>query len=190
MRKLKLQMQMSVDGFVGGPNGELEWMTWNWSDDIKKYVTDLTNSFDTIVMGRKMADGFVTHWTNVLNDSSSDGENKEAAKKFVETPKVVFSRTLSKSNWENTTVEKDLVAGISNLKNASGSGIIAYGGANFVSSLIQNGLVDELHLFLNPVAIGKGLSIFSADKTHNLKLVKAIPFECGIVLHHYEPAKS
>ena len=57
MRKLKLQMQMSINGFVGGPNGELDWMTWDWSEDIKTYVTDLTNSMDTIILGRKLAEG-------------------------------------------------------------------------------------------------------------------------------------
>ena len=60
MRKLKLQVQMTVDGFVGGPNGELDWMQWNWSDDIKNYVSELTDSVDTILLGRKMTDGFIT----------------------------------------------------------------------------------------------------------------------------------
>ena len=181
-------MQISVDGFVGGPNGELDWMTWNWSEDIKDYVTKLTTSFDTIVMGRKMVEGFVTHWTNVVSDQNAAADERASAKIFVDTPKVVFSRTLNKSSWDNTTVENDLVGGIEKLKNTSGSDIIAYGGANFVSNLIENGLVDDLYLFVNPTAIGKGLSIFKEGKPTNLKLVNAVPFECGIVLHHYQPA--
>ena len=62
MRKLKLQMQMSVDGFVAGPEGQLDWMTWTWDVRLQDFVRELTDSVDTIVMGRKMADGFMRHW--------------------------------------------------------------------------------------------------------------------------------
>ena len=58
MRKLKLQVQMSLDGFVGRPNGELDWMTWDMDDKIKNYITDLTNSVDTILLGRKMTNEY------------------------------------------------------------------------------------------------------------------------------------
>ena len=61
MRTLKLQMQISVDGFVAGPNGELDWMEWNWDDEIKNYVNELTDSVDTILLGRKMTEGFISH---------------------------------------------------------------------------------------------------------------------------------
>jgi len=81
MRKLKLQMQMTIDGFVAGPNGELDWMEWNWSDDIKKYVSDLTDSVDTILLGRKMTDGFISHWTNVAADPTN--EEYSAAKSLL-----------------------------------------------------------------------------------------------------------
>ncbi len=90
MRKLKLQMQLSVDGFVAGPNGELDWMTWNWSDDIKKYVGDLTDSVDTILLGRKMTDGFVSHWTNVAADQIM--MNMLLQKNLLNYPKIVFSK--------------------------------------------------------------------------------------------------
>ena len=103
-RKLKLQVQMTVDGFVAGPNGELDWMEWNWSDDIKKFVGDLTDSVDTILLGRKMTDGFVSHWTNVTADPNH--EEYSAAKKFVDYPKVVFTKTLTKSKWKNTSFSK------------------------------------------------------------------------------------
>ena len=81
MRKLKLQMQLSVNGFVAGPKGEMDWMTWAWDDELKKYAGELTNSFDTILLGRKMTDGFISHWSNVLNDKNSPDYN--AAKIFV-----------------------------------------------------------------------------------------------------------
>ena len=68
MRKLKLQVQMSVDGFVAGPNGELDWMVFDWDDELKNYVTEITEPVDTILLGRKMAGGFISHWASVAAD--------------------------------------------------------------------------------------------------------------------------
>ena len=187
MRKLKLQVQLSVDGFVAGPKGELNWMVWDWDDELKKYVTDLTDSIDTILLGRKMTDGFVSHWSNVLKNPQ--GPDYTAAKKFVHTPKVVFTKTLNESKWENTTLATgELKDEISKLKKQKGKDIIVYGGAGFVSSLIRKGLIDEYHLFINPVAIGKGMTIFKDSETMtNLKLVESKAFDCGIVMNFYKP---
>jgi dihydrofolate reductase len=186
MRKLKLQMQMTVDGFVAGPNGELDWMTWNWSDDIKKYVGDLTNSVDTILLGRKMTDGFISHWTNVTADPNND--EYAAARKFVDYPKVVFTKTLDKSNWINTKLATgDIVTEVNNLKKQSGKDIIVYGGAGFVFSLIKNNLIDEYQLFINPTAIGRGLEIFKdLNEKLNLNLVSSAAFKCGIIVNRYK----
>lgn len=190
MRKLKLQMQMSVDGFVGGPNGELDFMTWDWDESLKKYVGNLTESFDTILLGRKMTDGFISHWTNIVNNHP-DSPEYPSAKIFVDTPKVVFSKTLNKSNWTNTRLTKgDIVDEINRLKKEEGKDIIVYGGANFASSLVENNLIDEYYLFVNPAVIGKGLSIFhQTNGKKSLKLVESKFFDCGIVLHHYQPVQ-
>jgi len=184
-RKLKLQMQMTVDGFVAGPNGELDWMTWNWDDELKKYVGDLTNTFDTILHGRKMTDGFVAHWTNATKNS--EDPSCAAAKIFVDTPKVVFTKTLNESKWANTILAKgDIVKEVNKIKNQnSEKDIIVYGGAGFVSSLIKNNLIDEYHLFINPTAIGKGLEIFSDVDRFSLKLADSKKFDCGIVVLNY-----
>jgi dihydrofolate reductase len=64
MRKLKLQVQISVDGFIELPNGEMDWLVWNWDDKLKAYINELTNSVDTILLGRKMTEGFVSHWSS------------------------------------------------------------------------------------------------------------------------------
>jgi dihydrofolate reductase len=184
MRKVKLQMQLSLNGFVAGPNGEMDWMTWNWDDALKKYVTDLTAPVDCIIMGRKLAQGFIPYWADVA--SRPDDPQFLFGKIMHDTPKVVFTKTLEKSEWENAVLAKgNLADEINNLKKQEGSDIIVYGGANFVANLIEDGLVDELHLFINPAAIGNGMSIFNNKK--NFKLVKATPFECGIVVLNYQP---
>src|SRR5690606_35901358 len=62
-RKLKLQIQMSVDGFIAGPEGNMEWMQWDWDDQLKGYVRQLTESMDCIILGRKLAEGFIPYWS-------------------------------------------------------------------------------------------------------------------------------
>jgi len=116
MRKLKLQVQMTLDGFVGGPNGELDWMTWDMDDRIKKYILDLHDSVDTILLGRKMTEGFVYYWTDVV-ENKPDSPDFSLARKMVDIPKVVFTKTLDKSNWANTTLAKgDIVDEVNKLK--------------------------------------------------------------------------
>jgi dihydrofolate reductase len=187
MRKLKLQMQLSVDGFVAGPNDELDWMTWEWDDKLKSYTNDLHKPVDTILLGRKMTPGFISHWSAVV--TNPEDESYAFAKKMVNTSKVVFTKTLDKSEWKNTVLATgDLADEIKKLKSQNGNDIIVYGGANFVSSLLKQNLIDELHFFINPVAIGKGKRIFT-DRT-NLGLVKTNTFECGITVLQYEPSKK
>lgn len=185
MRKLKLQMQISIDGYVAGPQGELDWMTWNWDGELNRYVDALTEPVDTILLGRKMTNGFISHWTKVADNPNDP--TYAFGKKMMDTPKVVFTKTLTKSEWENTEIATgDLTEEVTHLKNQKGRDMIVYGGAGFVSALIQAGLIDQFHLFVNPAVLGQGLTIFR-DHRQDLTLVKAIPFECGIVLLHYEP---
>ncbi len=184
MRKLKLQVQMTVDGYIAGPNGEMDWMAWDWDDALKNYVTAITAPVDCIILGRKLAEGFIPHW--------AANPEQEGADKMNNTAKVVFTKTLDKSDWPNTVFSKgNLVDEISQLKKQQGKDIIVYGGANFVSALIKEGLIDEYHLFINPTAIGNGMTIFKElnDKL-NLALVKSTSFACGIVVLHYEPKRN
>jgi dihydrofolate reductase len=187
MKKLKLQVQMTIDGYHCGPNGELNWMNFDWDEKLIEYVNKLTDSSDTILLGRKMTDGFVNYWENVLKNPKSP--EYDFAKKMVNTPKIVFTKTLEKSQWKNTEIEKgDLKEKINKLKRKNGKDIIVYGGTSFVASLIKEGLIDEYHLFINPAAIGKGKTIFdSLDKMMNLSLEKSLSFKNGIVMNHYIP---
>ncbi len=190
MRKLKLQVQMTVDGYIAGPNGEMDFMVWNWDDELNNYVKEITEPVDCIVLGRKLAEGFIPYWATVA--ANPDHPEFTAGKKFTDTTKVVFTKTLVKSEWDNTVLAKgDLVDEISKLKNGDGKDIIAYGGATFVSALIKQGLIDEFHLFINPSAIGNGMTIFKElDRKQNLTLVKSTSFGCGIVAFNYEPKQD
>jgi dihydrofolate reductase len=152
MRKLKLQIQMSIDGFIAGPNGEMDWMAWDWDDALKSYVGEILKSVDCIVLGRKLAEGFIPYWEQVASDPNN--EEQESGKQFTDTPRVVFSKTLESSPWNNAiVVNGDLVDEITKLKQQDGNDIYSCGGANFVSNLIRENLIDELHLFVNPSAI-------------------------------------
>ena len=187
MRKFKLQVQTTVDGYMGGPIGEMDWMTWSWSDDMTAYVDALTKSSDLIVLGRKLAEGFIPAWA-----AGPEGEPQESIDWMNNTPKVVISNTLTGSPWQNAVVAGgDLTETVNKLKAWPGRDIITYGGSTLVREVIARGLLDELHLFVNPAALGAGLPVFPSLGTHQqLRLVTARPFDCGITVLHLEPKRS
>ncbi len=188
MRKLKLQVQISVDGYVAGPDGDMDWMVWNWGEDLNHYVDELTDSIDTILLGRKMAAGFIDHWSHVAGDPSdpeySSGQKMMAARK------IVYSKTVQQPIWKDMEViSTDLVEDVAQRKEQDGKDMIAYGGASLVSALIGHDLIDDFYLFINPALVGGGLSIFDqVPGVQKLALVESRAFECGIVLLHYELA--
>lgn len=188
MKKLKLQVQISVDGFIAGPNGEMDWLTWNATEDFIQYVTELTDSCDTMLLGRKLADGFIPYWTDIT--TRPEDPQYSFARKMVDMPKIVFSKSLNKSIWGNTEIaKKDLATEVNRLKQQSGKDIVMYGGAEFVTSVIEANLIDEYHLFVNPAAAGKGMSIFGGlEKPRQLNLIKVTPLKNGIVILCYRPA--
>jgi len=110
---------------------------------------------------------------------------------MIDTPKVVFTKTLKKSQWTNTDIATgDLTDEISKLKSQDSKDNIVYGGASFDSSLIRAGLIDDFHLFINPVAIGNGMTIFKdLNEIQKFNLVKSVAFDCGIIGLHYEPKR-
>ncbi|MGW0804104.1 dihydrofolate reductase family protein [Nonomuraea sp. NPDC002799] len=183
MRKLKLQVQTTADGYMAGPNGEMDWMTFPWTDDLNAYIDALTAPVDTIVLGRKLAEGFIPAWA-----SGPEGESKEAIAWMNGTPKVVISGSLTESPWENAVVAGgDLGEAVRKLKAQPGGDLIVYGGGTLVRNLIAQELIDELHLFVNPTAIGEGMPVFGSRR--QLNLVAARPFDCGVTALHYEPKR-
>ncbi|GAA2284417.1 dihydrofolate reductase family protein [Nonomuraea roseoviolacea subsp. roseoviolacea] len=185
MRRLILQVQTTADGYMAGADGEMDWLTFPWTDDIQTYITGLTRPVDCIVLGRRLAEGFIPHWA-----SRPAGESQEAIDWMNDTPKVVISDSLAESPWENTVVAGgDLVETVAKLKAQPGGDMIVYGGGTLVSSLIAADLLDDLHLFVNPTAIGSGMPVFPGGAYRRLRLVDAQPFDCGIAMLHFEPKR-
>jgi dihydrofolate reductase len=186
MRKLKLQMQITLDGFNStGPNDEQQWVTWDL-EGIKRYVIGLLDSSDTIIIGRKLAVDYIPYWEGVFN--KPDDAMYQFAAPIVNARKIVFTKTLEQSIWHKTELAKgNLNDEIKRLKNEAGKDIIVYGGSSFVAALIKEGLIDEFHFFLNPIAIGKGISAFEELKAWQpLELKKTITCSSGLVILHYD----
>ena len=151
-------------------------------DNLIAFINKLVDTSDTILMGRKMTPGFVNYWESV----KADDPQFEFAQKMVNTPKVVFSRTVSSLEGKNVRVENgDVVAAVNQLKSQSGKDLLVYGGASFVSSLIEHRLIDELSLFVNPIAINEGMRIFGARTP--LELIDSVGHKNGKVVNTYKP---
>ena len=179
MRTLKLQLQLTVDGYMAALDGTMDWASHDWSDDLNQYVGALTNTVDCILLGRTLAEGFIPYW--------AANPTQPGAEVFNNTHKVVFSRTLTTAPWPNTTLATGPIADeVTALKHTTGGNMITYGGSSFVASLIQHQLVDEFFLFINPTAIGRGAAPFQALTAYQpLKLVDARKFDCGMAVMHY-----
>lgn len=187
MRKLKLQMQITIDGFVAGPNGENDWVFISGPDEAGfQKILDLADSSDTLLMGRKLAqEGFIGHWESAA-DSQTDSPLKALGQLIVNMRKIVFSPTETTISGKNIEVENgDLATAVQALKNQPGKDLLVYGGVDFVSSLISLNLIDEYYFFACPVAIGTGLTIFKEKKI--LKLESSTAYKNGKVLNKYLP---
>jgi dihydrofolate reductase len=186
VRTFTLQVQTSVDGYMASPDGGLGWLTLPWSDDMLAYSQALHDPVDLIVLGRNLAEGFIPAW-----EAGPPGETQEAIDKMNDTPKVVISRSLDASPWGNAVVDGgDLAETIGRLKSQDGGDIIAYGGGTLVRSLIAEGLLDDLHLFVNPAAIGTGMPAFpDTGAPLPLDAVEARRFDCSVTALHLRPKR-
>lgn len=188
MRKVKLQIQTTINGYVAGPKGENDWMTFNPDPEFMEYMNANFDAADTIVLGRKTAEGFIQYWESALEKNP----DTPFAKKIVDTPKVVFTRTLDKSPWNNTTLATGTLAEeIANLKKQDGKEILVLGSASLVSALIKEGLIDEYHLIVNPTAMGAGMTIFnSLDVIQKFTPAQAKLYPGGKIVLSYKPKNN
>jgi dihydrofolate reductase len=191
-RDLILQMQVSVDGYVAGAGGELDWLVWSWGPDwtwddrLKAYHERTVASADCIVLSGRMAEGgFIDHWAAVAADR--DSPQRGFASGIASARKLVFSTSALEPRWPNTTFATGaLVDEVTALKRGPGKNVLAFGGAGFASSLIERDLVDEYQLIVNPTVLGSGLPIFGDLRRRlDLLLVGSEGYGDGIVVLTY-----
>jgi dihydrofolate reductase len=188
-RKIIAALQVSVDGFIEGPNGELDWAMAE-DEETWKEVFETLAHVDTFILGRKMYPGYEQYWLAVL--ANPDGilpfSGRPATKNEIayarladKTPHIVISRTLDKVAWKTTRIVRD-VEELRRLKREPGKDMHAVGGATLVSSLMNLGLIDELRLLVNPLILGGGKALFKDVKErHGLNLVNAKSLNSGRV---------
>jgi dihydrofolate reductase len=184
MRKIIAAQVVSVDGFIEGPHGELDWVD-TWEDPF-----DLLPQIDTCILGRGMYPGYEQYWGAILANPQGvlpfTGKVATAgeiayAHFAAGTPHIVLSRTLDNVAWKNTRIVRD-VEEIRRMKQEPGQDMHAVGGATLVGSLMNHGLIDELRLVVHPIILGGGKALFKDVKErHGLKFLGAKPLESGLV---------
>lgn len=196
MRKLILQMQMSVDGCVSPANGNLDWQVWGWGDrwawddKLKGAFNAVFEGVDTILLSRKIVEeGYLDHWGRAAKNHPAN-PHYAFAQRVVNARKVVLTDKLKASRWERTVIARvNMADEVNALKRQQGEkNILCIGGVGFASSLVAAGLVDEFQFFVNPTAVGGGRSVFhDTRKGHKLRLLDSTGYECGVVVNRYAP---
>jgi dihydrofolate reductase len=183
MRRLVLKMQMSLDGFVGKPDGDVGFIFTSFDDPLTRWIVADVWKAGLHIMGAKTYGDMAAHWPT---------SSEPFAPPMNQIPKAVFSDHLTEAPWGETEIIRgDLAAGVARLKAQSGKDIYAHGGASFARALIAGGLIDEYHLVIHPVVIGRGLAIFSGIKeARDLALVESKNFPKGAVANIYRPIKA
>jgi len=180
---------VSVDGFIEGPNGELDW-AMEEDEETWKDIFEMLESVDTCILGRVMYPDYEQYWLAILANPTGilPLSGKTATKNEIayarwadKIPHVVLSKTLDKVAWKTTRIVRDLEE-IRKMKQQPGKDMYVIGGATLVSSLMNLGLIDELRLMVNPLILGGGKALFKDVKErHALKLVRAKPLKSGKV---------
>ncbi len=185
MRNVIAFMHVSLDGFACGPNGELQWAIVD--DEVNPYVDSLFKSVDTALYGRNTYQLMYSYWPTVPTDPEATPRELAHARWVENVSKIVFSKTITHSDWNNTRVINDHIAEeIASLKQAPGGDLMIFGSPRLTHTFMQLGLIDEYRLFLNPIVLGGGTPLFQgiAD-TQKLKLVETKTFQNGVVALHY-----
>jgi len=192
MRKLIMKMSISVDGFVGGPNGEKDWVFKSSDESSRAWLVEQFRAAGLIIMGRKSFEVMAPYWPTAAGP---------VAAPLNEVPKAVFTQKGYKgidpgpnaeyspaaASWAEARVfNGDLAEGIRKLKSEPGKPIVAIAGAGFMRSLIATGLIDEYLLVTHPVILGGGEAIFNGvARPVDLKLADVKTFPGGVVAHTY-----
>ena len=184
MRKLTYGMNVSLDGYIAAPGGDIGWSVP--SDELFQWWSDRVAATSLALYGRKLWQTMSPYWPTVHEQPGASGADLEFARRWQDMPKVVFSSTLGTVDGNARLVTGDAVAEITRLKAEEG-GPMDIGGATLAAAAIQAGLIDEYVLATAPVVVGGGIPFFAAlDTWVNLTLVETRTFPGGVVLTRYE----
>jgi dihydrofolate reductase len=182
MRKVIYSPMVSLDGFVEGPNQELDWGIVE--EELHTYINDRQHAIDTYILGRRMYEVMV-YWDTAEADPSNPEYALEFARLWKNIHKIVFSKTLEQVQGNATLSRGNVVEEIARLKAEPGKDLCV-GGATIAATLMRSGLIDEYWLYVHPVVLGSGTPMFPVlDNQINLRLLETRTFKSGVVLLRY-----
>ncbi|PJZ31280.1 riboflavin biosynthesis protein RibD [Leptospira kmetyi] len=183
MRKIIFQMMTSVDGYFEGPDGTLDWHLVD--EEFNQYAIDLLNNVDSLIFGRKTYELMASYWPT----QGAIEDDPIVASKMNELTKIVYSKTINKSGWQNVKFFRgdNLREELNELKNLPGKDMAVFGSSDLSLHLMREGLIDEYRIFINPVVLGGGKTLFQGIKDRTkLKLTQTRTFRSGNVLLYYK----
>lgn len=184
MRKIVLSMSISLDGFVEGPNREIDWHMVD--DELHQYINDQLRPMGAFLTGRVTHELMAAFWPTADADPTASAPTADFAAIWRDKPKIVYSRTLDRADWNTTIARAVVVDEVMALKTRPG-GDLALGGAELAATFMRLGLIDEYRLYIHPVVIGAGRPLFRVpDVRIALRLVETRTFGNGVVLLRYE----
>ena len=184
MRKLTYAMNLSLDGYVAAPGGDLGWSVP--SDELFQWWSDRVGATSLALYGRKLWEGMSSHWPTAAQQPGATPAHVESAGRWLRMPKVVFSSTLGTVDWNARLVSGDAVTEITRLK-AEDGGPMDITGATLAAAAMRAGLIDEYVLVTHPVLVGGGTPFFTTlDHQVHLNLVETRAFPDGVLLTRYE----
>ena len=189
MRKLKMHIALSLDGYAAAADGGFDWITYNAALEARSHA--LTADADTVVFGRVTYQGMQSYWPTVPDNPQSSPAEVRHARWLDRVTKVVVSRTLrqEETTWAGTLVlGDDFAARLDALKRQPGGDMVSFGSPSLVNACLAAGVVDELYVNLIPVILGVGQLLFRPQARKPLHLVEAAPMPGGVAALLYRPA--
>ena len=185
MSKLIYIINTSLDGYINDENGEFDWGN---PEQVFEFITELLRPIGTYLYGRRIYETMAAHW-DAPEIESYPPEHREFARVWQKPEKIVFSRTLTEASTRKTRIERDFdVEAIRKLKRESEHDI-AIAGAELAGLALEANLLDECHLFLNPVIVGGGQPALRTTSRRNLELLETRRFSTGVIHLHYRSAQ-
>jgi dihydrofolate reductase len=187
MRKVVWLVDMSLDGFMSGPNGELDWAAAQMDDEMWRGLNELLGRVDTAMFGRVTYQDFERYWPAVPGDPARPKNEIDFSRWIEETSKIVASTTLHKLEWKNSTLlSGDVAEGVSLMKKASGKDLLMFGSCSLAACLLKADLIDELQIRIHPVILGVGRALFKeGNMRRKLKMERAKVLDSGMVEIRY-----